>query len=168
MQASCNSSTAISVASQGECASGKMNHDISHQKWPPEHFFFDMILISILCRSDFVVRWGIELICGEVCMRAITPLDMSLIAQCPHGLTHIRVRYHPGDMCGDPECGLVCQGGNQCLQTGTVCVTSPCCPAHACSSTINKSQLIVSTRGQYRGRLLIFSTRSLKILGIRY
>ena len=67
----------------------------------------------------------------------------------PHGLTHIRVRYHPGDMCGDPECGLVCQGDNQCLQTGAVCVTSPCCPAHACSSTINKSQLIVpcSTKG---------------------
>ena len=76
---------------------------------------------------------------------------MSLIAQgpCPHGLTHIRVRYHPGDMCGDPGCGLVCQGDNQCLQTGAVCVTSPCCPAHACSSTINKSQLIVpcSTKG---------------------
>merc|ERR1711936_1503428 len=41
--------------------------------------------------------------------------------------------YNPGDMCGDPECGLVCQGGNQCLQTGVVCVMRPCCPAHACS-----------------------------------
>ena len=57
--------------------------------------------------------------------------------------------YNPGDMCGDPECGLVCQGDNQCLQTGAVCVTSPCCPAHACSSTINKTHLTVpcSTKG---------------------
>jgi len=70
--ASCNSSTAISVASQGECASG--------------------------------------------------------------------------DMCGDPECGLVCQGDNQCLQTGAVCVTSPCCPAHACSSPM-EDQTIAWARG---------------------
>ena len=76
----------------------------------------------------------------------------------PHGSTHIRVKYHPGDMCGDPGCGLVCQGGNQCLQTGAVCVTSPCCPAHACSSTINKkpnSLFLVPPKVRWKTRRLL-------------
>merc|ERR1712233_276234 len=41
-----------------------------------------------------------------------------------------------GEVCGDPECGLVCQEGAQCLETGVVCVTSPCCPANVCSGAM--------------------------------
>jgi len=51
-----------------------------------------------------------------------------------------------GEVCGDPECGLVCQEGSQCLQTGVVCVTSPCCPANACSGAM-EDQTITWARG---------------------
>merc|ERR1719193_2555834 len=48
------------------------------------------------------------------------------------------------DICGDPECDLVCSEGQECRPTGDQCVMPPCCVAWQCVDT-SSSRLMSRT-----------------------
>merc|ERR1711971_92161 len=45
------------------------------------------------------------------------------------------------DICGDPECDLVCAEGQECRPTGDQCVMPPCCVAWHCVDTSSSRML---------------------------
>merc|ERR550517_1396151 len=51
---------------------------------------------------------------------------------------------HSNDICGDPECDLVCTGSQECRPTGDQCVMPPCCVAWECVDA-QSSRLTIGT-----------------------
>merc|ERR1712037_1066712 len=50
-------------------------------------------------------------------------------------------KFHSNDICGDPECNLVCSGNQECRPTGDQCVMPPCCVAWECVGNLPSSRM---------------------------
>merc|ERR1712172_200850 len=50
-------------------------------------------------------------------------------------------QFETKDICGDPECDLVCAEGQECRPTGDQCVMPPCCVVWHCVDTSSSRML---------------------------
>merc|ERR1711971_238364 len=59
-----------------------------------------------------------------------------VIGKAFHSVQNLKMEPAPEfdskDICGDPECDLVCAEGQECRPTGDQCVMPPCCVAWHC------------------------------------
>merc|ERR1712130_12310 len=56
-------------------------------------------------------------------------------ANVDHSDLKMEPESYSNDICGDPECNLVCTEGQECQPTGNECVMPPCCVAWQCVDT---------------------------------
>merc|ERR1711971_690071 len=70
----------------------------------------------------------------------------SVIGQAFHFDQNLKTEPTPQfdskDICGDPECDLVCAEGQECQPTGDQCVMAPCCVAWQCVDDTSTSRLL--------------------------